>query len=898
MKVRRWSWFAFALVSCCLVAQERVPGKSTADSPVVLRDGWMLQSSAQITTEAGVLSTMRFQPSGWCPVTVPTTVVAALVKNKVYPDPMFGMNLRSLPGTTYRVGTNFSNTAMPADSPFAVPWWYRQEFVLPAGYKGRNIALHFDGINYRAEIWLNGTQIAASEAVAGAWRTYEFDISSLALPGKTNVLAVKVFPPSETDLAITFVDWMPQPPDKNMGLWRGVAIIASGPVTLRHPAVFSHLVAPSGSSAHLTVAALLHNGSAREVRGTLKGRIEKIEFAQEVTLGPGETRDVTFEPDHFPQLVFRAPRLWWPAQMGNPELYDLHLEFTANGAVSDRADTKFGIREVASELTAEKKRVFSVNGKKILVRGAGWAPDLLLRENSQRLDDELRYVRDMGLNTVRLEGKLETDEFFDLADRYGILIMAGWCCCDHWERWQKWTAQDHSIAEQSLRSQMYRLRRHPSLLMWLNGSDNPPPADVEKMYLEVERQCRWPNPVVSSATARPAALTGESGVKMTGPYEYVAPSYWLEDTKRGGAHGFNTETSPGPAVPPVESLREMLPAEHLWPIDEWWNFHAGGGSFKDIRVFTEALNARYGSAAGLQDFALKSQVMAYEGIRAMFEAYSRNKYAATGVIQWMLNNGWPSLIWHLYDYYLRPAGGYFGAKKALEALHPIYSYDDRSIWVISSQYRDATDLTLTAKIHNLDMKEKFSRQMTMNAAADGTVRAFVLPEIQGLSPVYFVVLRLQDAAGNLVGSNFYWLSIHPETLAWDKSNWYMTPTSSYADFTALQELPEVSLKLSNRSERSGANMITHVTVENPDGSLAFFVRLKISRLSDHREILPVFWQDNYFSLLPGEKRQITATYRTQDQGAGGAALEVSGWNLRLQEAVALSSPTTGLSTKK
>jgi exo-1,4-beta-D-glucosaminidase len=264
----------------------------------------------------------------------------------------------------------------------------------------------------------------------------------------------------------------------------------------------------------------------------------------------------------------------------------------------------------------------------------------------------------------------------------------------------------------------------------------------------------------------------------------------------------------------------------------------------------------------------------------------------------MLNNGWPSLIWHLYDYYLRPAGGYFGAKKALEALHPIYSYDDRSIWVISSQYRDATDLTLTAKIHNLDMKEKFSRQMTMNAAADGTVRAFVLPEIQGLSPVYFVVLRLQDAAGNLVGSNFYWLSIHPETLAWDKSNWYMTPTSSYADFTALQELPEVSLKLSNRSERSGANMITHVTVENPDGSLAFFVRLKISRLSDHREILPVFWQDNYFSLLPGEKRQITATYRTQDQGAGGAALEVSGWNLRLQEAVALSSPTTGLSTKK
>jgi exo-1,4-beta-D-glucosaminidase len=898
MDVRRWSWFAFALVSCSLLAQERGPGSSPAIWLFPLRTGWMLQSSAKITADAGVLSSGQFQPSGWYPITVPTTVVAALVNNKVYSDPMSGMNLRSLPGTTYRVGANFSNAAMPADSPFAVPWWYRREFVLPAGFTGRNIALHLDGINYRAEIWLNGTQLASPETVAGAWRTYEFDISSLAFPEKTNALAVKVFPPSETDLAITFVDWMPQPPDKNMGLWRGVSITASGPVTLRHPAAFSRLGPQPGSSAHLTVAASLHNESDREVRGTLKGRIEKIKFSQKLTLGPGENKDVTFEPDRFPQLILRTPRLWWPAQMGTPELYDLHLEFTANGAVSDRADTKFGIREVASELTADRKRVFSINGKKILVRGAGWAPDLLLRENSQRLEDELRYVRDMGLNTVRLEGKLETDEFFDLADRYGILIMAGWCCCDHWERWQKWTPQDRIIAEHSLRSQMYRLRSHPSLLMWLNGSDNPPPADVEKMYLDVEQQCRWPNPVVSSATARPSAVTGESGVKMTGPYEYVAPSYWLEDKKLGGAHGFNTETSPGPAVPPVESLREMLPADHLWPIDDWWNYHAGGGSFKDIHVFTEALNARYGSAAGLDDFALKSQLMAYEGIRAMFEAYSRNKYAATGVIQWMLNNGWPSLIWHLYDYYLRPAGGYFGAKKALEALHPIYSYDDRSIWVISSQYRDARGLKLTAKVNNLDMKEKFSRQLMLDAAADSTLKALALPEIQDLSPVYFVVLRLEDAAGNLVGSNFYWLSTHPETLAWDKSNYYMTPTSSYADFTALQALPKVSLKLSNRSERSSSNIITHVGVENPSDSLAFFIRLKISRNSDGREILPVLWQDNYFSLLPGEKREVAATYRSQDQDSGGATLEASGWNLGLQKPVAISPAATGLPAKK
>ena len=160
---------------------------------------------------------------------------------------------------------------------------------------------------------------------------------------------------------------------------------------------------------------------------------------------------------------------------------------------------------------------------------------------------------------------------------------------------------------------------------------------------------------------------------MTGPYEYVAPSYWLTTKPThppvnqggcGGAHGFNTETSMGPAVPPIESLRAMLAKDHLWPIDDCWNYHAGGGEFKDIHVFTDALNARFGPPPAPRTTRVKSQLMTYEGIRAMFEAYSRNKYTSTGVIQWMLNNAWPSMIWHLYDFYLRPGGGYFGAKKA------------------------------------------------------------------------------------------------------------------------------------------------------------------------------------------------------------------------------------------
>ncbi|OLE12540.1 MAG: hypothetical protein AUG89_07275 [Acidobacteria bacterium 13_1_20CM_4_56_7] len=805
------------------------------------------------------------------------------------PDPDFGMNLRKLPGMDYPIGANFSNIPMQQDSPFMVPWWYRKVFTLPQSYKGKTIWLDFAGINYRANIFLNGKQIAKKEDVAGAWRTYEFNITDAALPGRQNVLAVEIFSPTDRDLAITFVDWNPAPPDKNMGLFREVTVHTSGPVAVRYPTVVSKLDADG--KAHLTVSALLKNGTNQPVKGVLKGQIEKTEFSQEVELGPNEQKDVTFDPAQVAQLNAEHPRLWWPAQVGKPELYKLTMDFEINGALSNSAETKFGIREIRSELNANGKRVFSINGKKFLIRGGGWSPDMMLRENSQRLKEDLNYVQDMGLNTIRLEGKLESKEFFDLADQRGILVMAGWCCCDHWEHWSNWKPEDYKIAEQSLRDQIYRLRSHPSLLVWLNGSDNPPPPDVEQTYLKVEKELLWPNPVISSATGKTTTVTGDSGVKMSGPYEYVAPAYWMQDSLGanhpqncnqggcGGGYGFNTETSPGPAVPPIESVRAMLPKEHQWPIDDWWNFHAGGGAFKDIHVFTDALNARYGTANNLEDYTMKSQAQAYEGIRAMYEAYSRNKYTSGGVIQWMLNNAWPSMIWHLYDFYLRPGGGYFGAKTAMQALDPVYGYDDNSIYIVNSRFEEAKGLRVQTKVLNLDMSEKFSNGSTVDVPEDGVVKVVALPDSSNLSPTYFVALRVSDANGKTLGSNFYWLSTKQETIDWAKSNWYTTPTASYADFTALSQLPKVKLNVTEHSEKQGDNEVTHVTVENPTKNLAFFVRLKVDKSKGGEEILPVLWQDNYVSLLPGEKREITATYKSSELGAAKPYVEVSGWNV-------------------
>jgi exo-1,4-beta-D-glucosaminidase len=873
-------WTVFTALACSFNAGATGAQSAGPDSWLILRDGWTIQSSAKVAEKGEKLSTVSFTPQGWYSTQAPSTVMAALVENKVYPDPYFGMNLRLIPGTTYKIGENFSNLPMPEDSPFRIPWWYRNQFRMPASYKGKTAWLHFDGINFRANIWLNGHEIAASDQVAGTWRLFDFNVTGIALPGEVNTLAVEVFPPQPNDLAFTWVDWNPMPPDKDMGIWRSVYVTPSGPVALRYPQVITHLDMPSLETAHLTLTAELLNISDRAVRGNLKAQIGSIELSQPVELAAKESKLVTLAPENFAQLHIRHPRLWWPAPLGPQDLYELHMEFESGGQISDQQDVRFGIREVTSELGQQDQRIFKINGKNILIRGAGWAPDMLLRSSPERQEAEIRYVRDMNLNTIRLEGKLEDEYFLSLCDRYGILVQAGWCCCDHWERWKRWKGEDHTIAAESLRDQLRRLRNHACVFDWLYGSDNPPPPNVEQVYLRILKEERWPNPYQSSATEKRTSGAGHTGLKMTGPYEYVAPSYWLEDThERGGAHGFNTETSPGAAVPPVASLRQMLGNDHLWPINEVWNFHAGGGEFKTLEVFTRALNTRYGKATGVEDYAEKAQVMTYEAERAMFEAYGRNKYISTGVIQWMLNNAWPSLIWHLYDYYLRPGGGYFGTKKACESVHVQYSYDNRSIVVVNSLYEGFKGYKLSARVYNLDLAEKFSKGAVVDIPPDSSMSAFTIPELDGLTRTYFVCLALEDPHGKRVSSNFYWLSTKPDVSDWDASTWYYTPIRSYADFTSLQDLPKVNLKLSSIVENKGSDVLSHVRVENPSEHLAFFVHLRIRKGKGGEEVLPVLWEENYFPLMPGEKAEVTAACRQSDLQGAKPVAEVDGWNV-------------------
>ncbi len=877
----------------CFLALIAAPLALHAETITHLHEDWRLQSACKLQAAGDLISTPEAPVDGWLKITVPSTVLAAQASAGVFPDPYYGDNLRQIPGTSYPIGHNFSNLPMPADSPYACGWWYRKQFAAPRNAaQGARVWLRFGGINYRGEIWLNGHKIADSTTVAGAYRTYDFDITDAMKPGAENVLAVETFAPTEKDLGINWVDWNPCPPDKDMGLWGAVDLVTSGAVSVRSPMAVTHFTDNNLSAAELTVYAELHNATGSAISGIVSGTAAGVHFEQPLQLAAHEDRTVVFLPEQFSQLKIHDPRPWWPYQMGEPHLEHLVVNFSTQGHVTDEKAVDFGIREITSEYTANGSRLFRVNGKPILIRGAGWSQDMLLRTDDKRLREQINLVQDMHLNTIRLEGKLETEDFFQLTDKQGILVMLGWCCCDHWEHWKDWTPGDLTIATASLRAQMLRLRQHASLLVWLNGSDNPPPANVESAYLKVESETHWPNPVLSSASGTPTTVTGDSGVKMSGPYDYVAPSYWYMDQHNGGAFGFNTETSPGPAIPSLASRERFLPDAKAWPPSSTWSLHYGGGEFVNLKVFDEAMEAVYAKPQSAADYERIAQTMEYDSERAMFEAYSKNKYTSTGVIQWMLNNAWPSMIWHLYDYYLDAGAGYFATKKACEPLHIQYSYDDQTVVVVNSTYTSAPGLHANVHVYNLGWKELYSAESAVDSAPDSAQRVFALPEnlFSGVERLFFIDLVLKDASGHVQSRNFYWVPGTLTTFNWAKTDYTHTPAERHEDLTALANLPAANITAHAEIETTSRGREIRVHLDNQSGALAFQLRAA-ARTASGGLIAPVFWSDNWIELTPGETTTLTALLPESETSV--PTIHIEGWNVTAQTL----TPTTAVAAR-
>jgi exo-1,4-beta-D-glucosaminidase len=841
---------------------------------LVLEDGWQMQSEGKVAGGGAALSVAGYQATGWYKVSVPTTIIAGLLANKVYDfDPFYGMNFEKL-----------------KDSSLDAPWWFRKEFVLPVSSRGKDIVLRLHGVNYKANVWLNGVLIADSNRVMNPFRIIELNVSSVVRPGAANVLALEIKRPINPqkrggDLAIDYADWIHYPPDYNGGIVNDIEIRTYDGARIEYPLVTTHFDYPSLEVAHLTVDAIVTNYSDGPQDVVVEGRInDDIRFAKKVHLESKAIQDVIFTPDDFPQLNVEHPRIWWPWQYGKPELNRLEMSVINGNTVGNKITENFGIREIKTNFIDTASRVFVVNGKRIVLRGAAWSPDIFQRRSARRQEQEIRLYRDMNMNIVRSEGKLEDDHFYALCDKYGMLVMTGWMCCGAWQYPELWDAAKRASAMAADSSVMLWLRDKPSVMVWLNGSDMPPrDTTVERAYLDIEAALKWPNPINSTADASKSRVSGYSGVKMAGPYEWVPPIYWETDSahKFGGMWSFATEISPGPSIPPYESLIKFIPKDSLWFTSATWKYHCGTMSFGNTDVFNNALQGRYGKATDIKDYLAKAQAQNYEAHRAMMEAYGLNKYhTATGVVQWMGSNPWPGLIWHTYDYYLYPAGTYFGMKKAMEPLHIMYSYAGKEVDVTNSLQERFTGLMVEAAVYDLDGRRRWSWRMAVEVGADSVWRSLKVPEINGLSSTYFLRLQLTDAGGIVRSINWYWLSSKGDVLDWKKSKWFVTPESSYADYSALQGLGKTTIHMvTSEGLKEGDSTVHEVTITNTGKRVAFQVHLRALKGKTGDDILPVIFSDNYLELAPGESRTIKCSYADRDADGVAAYFMVEGWNM-------------------
>jgi exo-1,4-beta-D-glucosaminidase len=856
---------------------------------------WQIQSSAKAQQSGAEVSAAGYATTGWYPVSGRATVMAGLLENGTYENVFYSDNLRAVeePDSSGNV--------------FLIPWWYRTEFTLAAGARQTRTSLRINGMIASADVWLNGNLVAEEAAVAGAYPVHELDVTRWVHAGN-NTLALRVHPADpRMSLSIGWVDWNPTPPDNNMGPWRGVDIVRTGPVEMRSPQVTSTLSLPDLSRAALTVKVEARNLDASAHDATITGTVAGASLRRAIHLAAGETQTVSFSPASDPGLNLNHPQVWWPVGMGAHPLYTLQVAATVDDAVSDQASATFGVRSVSSHLTPQGYSQFVVNGKPLLIRGAGWAPDMFLRDDPTRMEAEFSYIVNLGLNTIRSEGKLEDARFYDLADRDGIMILAGWECCDKWESWAKtggkpWDAADEKVAAASMASEARLLRNHPSVIGFMIGSDNAPPAPISRIYVDTLRAADWSLPIIAAAVPQATAETGPSGMKMEGPYSWVPPAYWYAD-KLGGAFGFDSEVSAGASIPLLEDLTRMLSPqelEALWKYPQVRQFHASAAwsTFATIEPFDIALARRYGPPKSLADYVAKSQLENYDNVRAQFEAFNARMDAAkpsTGVIYWMLNNAWPSLHWHLYDYFLNPAGAYFGAKSANEPVHIQYSYDTRAILLVNHTLVKEHGLQAMIRVRNLDGGVRYERRLQdIDLGGNSTRQLATLPAVTGLSRVYFIELELASANARPISRNVYWLSTQTDELDWAHSNWYLTPVTQYADFTALQSLPPTTSEVRATMQHEGAEDIATVVLTVPPSAktVALFQHVSIKRSADGELLLPILWSDNDITLWPGDSVTLTAHFATT--GAAMPVVEVSGWNVpTLSVPVAVESRAAG-----
>jgi hypothetical protein len=831
------------------VARPKPASTVDTDGRLNLAGGaWRLQRLEASGGTGEALSKPGFKDSDWVIATVPGTVLTSYVNVGAVPDPNFGQNQLHI-----------------SDSFFYSDFWYRTEFPAPKLARGERAWLNFDGINWKADVFLNGEKIGRIE---GGFMRRRFDVTSKLLAGQANALAIKVeknaTPGSAkqktwespgknggalgadnpTYHASIGWDWIPTIRGRNTGIWGDVYLTLTGEVTLENPFVSSVLPLPDTSHADVSIEVDLVNHQAKPIAGTLRGRFGDVHFDQRVIVEGSARKKVKVDPSTQPTLRLQKPELWWPVGYGDPHLYDVELSFeTHDKKSSDKKAFKAGIRQMTYSEEGDALKIW-INGRRFIARGGNWGfGESMLLYRAREYDAAVRYHREMNFTMVRnWVGQIGDEAFYEACDRHGVMVWQ-----DFWlaNPYDGPVPDDNALFLNNARDFVSRIRNHASIGLYCGRNEGFPPKPLDDGIRSILADLHPGLHYIGSSADR--VVSGH------GPYNALPATVYfaVADNKLHSEIGM-------PNIPPIESVRAMMPESAIWPQGLDWGLHdfnltgaQGGSSFLSI------IEDSYGGADSGEEWITLAQFVNYEGYRAIFEAQSKYRM---GVLLWMSHPCWPSFVWQTYDYYFEPTAAYFGCKKGSEPLHIQWNRTTENIEVVNYSGGDAKGLSAQAELLNIDGTRVWTKTASLDSSEDSTAVGMALEPVSGLSPVHFLRLRL-TRGGEALSTNVYLRGIEE------------------GDYRAIRQLPKAQVKTTTNAVQQGTRWILTTELSNASPTPAIMTRLKAVREQSGDRILPAIYSDNYIALMPGERRTITTELNHADTRGEKPRIVVGGFNV-------------------
>jgi hypothetical protein len=901
---------------------DEVPLNNSTQDAIILHKDWQMRESVYSGNDGSKISTPGYNASKWYSTTVPTTVLAVLVRHGVYPDPYIGLNNLKIPDASEDFNIKFDlkkYSHLPDnENPWISPYWFRTEFYVPEDYSGKTIILNFDGINYRADIWINGKLVADSKMVAGMFRRFHFDVSDIIKPGKKNALAVCIHQldipgnpvraplyglfgklgacggdaeilKNVTQYCSVGWDWVPPARDRNIGIWQHVTLQATGKVLVSDTAAFTDVSFPEAKEAKITIRCMVENTADTEQEAGLKVRIEPIgfngdtiEFKTVCHISPKTIQEIKLTPDKFPALTMQKPRIWWPVNYGEQALYKLTIESEINNKYSNKAVNKFGVRTIETNVLPSGGRAFIVNGKVIRLVGGAWVPDFLMSWSAHRYWDEVRLMAEGNHTIVRINGCgiIAPDVFMEACDKYGLLVWQELSRTSVEREVRKDNANiwdppyvDPKLYLENMKDCIVRLRSHPSLIIWGGSNEAPPQSDIgcplqNEILPALDGSRIW----LPSSSETPKWSNIETHVWTGGPWDIQPINRYFKLYEQVEDFAFNDEI--GLASPPtVNSFVQSIP-NYDQPLAEWFplnldlSYHDAAGF--PIRALDKLIRENLGQPTSINEYLWMGNLYNNIVYRTIFESANKSRPRNAGTMLWKTNAAWPSFNWQVFDWYLRPNAGYYSMRSACKPLHVQASPDDMTIQVANNLKINKLDMKIITTVVSCEGFIVATDDRSISAKADAISLAGSLPTIVNDGKLYFVALELIDSNGQLLDRTVTWMQ--------KKGKW-----------GNLLNLDQAKIIATVKKQGVEQDEIVYTfSIHNTSKVPAVNVVLEILNGNQGREVLPSFWTDNEMTLLPDEKRELTVRFRKTSLHSGTANLMIEGWNVSPSEMTLLT----------